>query len=111
MNLHLIGEREVTVKKTGHTSIQHVRFDLYQTPTDVTKEAIRGNDPKGVYVAWVLSHSDDEQVARYADDDCFSEGEPVGFDTYNAGVEHIKELEAFLNMCDHEGYDVEFCEM
>jgi hypothetical protein len=61
MNLHLSGEREVTVNKTGKTSKQTVYFDMWQTPTDVTKEAIRGTDPKAVYISWVQSCSTDEQ--------------------------------------------------
>lgn len=93
INLYLSAKREVTVNKTGKISTQSVHFDLWQTPTEITKAAIRSNDPKAVYIEWVTSEFIDEK-------------DPVGIDK-----EHLKSLEEFLTMCEDEGYEVEFYEM
>lgn len=111
MNLHLSGEREVTVNKTGKQSKQTVSFDLYQTPTAVTRAAMASGDPKGEYIKYVMGFSKDEQIARYAEDDIFDERDPIGFDTYNSAIEHLGQLADFLAMCEEEGYEVEFFEM
>lgn len=111
MNLHLSGKREVTVNKTGAVSNQTIDFNLYQTPTTVTRAALASGDPKGAYVIYVKSVSKDVQEPVYAEDDIFCESDPIGFEIHNAGNDHLKELEEFLVMCDSEGYTVEFYEL
>lgn len=111
MNLHVSGERAVTVNKTGKQSKQTVHFPLWQTPTCITKEAIRGTDPKTVYVEWVRSRSNDEEEPIYAEDDIWAERAPIGTRVVNTGEEHIQELIAWLAECEEEGYDIEFYEL
>ena len=111
MNLHVNCEREVTVVKTGKLSKQTIRFDLWQTPTEITKKAIRGTDPKAVYIEWVKSITRGEVEDVYAAGDLFHEGEPVGTRTYNSGTVHIADLEEWLVEAEAEGYTIEFFEM
>ena len=111
MNLHVNGEREVTVVKTGKPSKQTIRFDLWQTPTGITKNAIRGTDPLGVYTEWVKSVSQDVTEEIYAPEDLFQEGEPIASRIYNAGTAHLEQLKNWLLDAEFEGYTIEFFEL
>jgi hypothetical protein len=106
-NMHFAAEREVLVVKTGRTATQRINFDrTWQTPTRVTNEIMAG-DPIQGYKDWVLrEHSRDQILDVYAEDDYFEERGPIGTRVYNAAVEHVAEFEAWLEMCEAEGYTV-----
>jgi hypothetical protein len=104
--MHFAAEREIIVVKTGQKRIQRINFDdVWQTPTIVTRELMAG-DPVQGYKDWILSRGRDEMVAVYAEDDYFEERAPVGTRIYNAAKEHVAEFEAWLEMCEEEGYTV-----
>lgn len=107
-NIHFEAQREVIVVKTGQTRIQRINFDrVWQTPTRVTRELMAG-DPIQGYKDWILREcSRDEILDVYAEDDYFEERGPVGTRVYNSGKEHVEEFEAWLEMCEEEGYTVQ----
>lgn len=106
-NIHFSASREIQVIKTGKISTQTIDFREWQTPTRVTWEIMRSEDPIQAYKDWILrecSHDEEEDV--FEEDDIFGEGEPIGKRIYNAGKEHIAEFEEWLKMCAEEGYVV-----
>lgn len=105
-NMHFAAEREIIVVKTGRRRLQRINFDrVWQTPTSVTREIMAG-DPIQGYKDWILSRGKDEILDVYAEDDYFEERGPVGTRVYNAAKEHVAEFEAWLEMCEEEGYTV-----
>jgi hypothetical protein len=110
MNVYISASREVSFKRKDgsiSTETQTDKFDAYQTPTDVTYDIVESDDPVQAYIKWVedvCSH--DEQMAVYADDDLFNEGEPVGFVVYNSGKEHIQSFREWINEVEEAGYVV-----
>ncbi len=106
-NLHIIGVRDVTVNKTGEQSKQHISFNVYQTPTKVTRQLLASNDVIQAYKDWVNSYRAEYEDPVYHEDDIFEEGEPIGFVTVCNEDEHIKSLDEFLKRCENEGYTIE----
>ena len=106
-NIHFAAEREVVVVKTGKTDIQRIYFDpVWQTPTQVTYEIMKG-DPIQGYRDWILREcSRDEILDVYAEDDYFEERAPVGQRIYNVGKDHVARFDEWLAMCEAEGYTV-----
>jgi len=111
MNLKLVGSRSVVVSKTGEEVLQTVNVKLNQTPTKVTYEIYGLGDFQSMlasYFEWVMSGSSDEVEPVYADDDLFSEREPIKYITVNYGKLHvegiIKELTEYMN----SGYEFKF---
>lgn len=108
MNLHIIAEREVLVVKTKKKDVQSIEFGAWQTPTDVSYKIQKAADPIQAYKDWVLAQSFDEEEPVYAEDDLWGEREPIGTETYNAGKEHITDLDCWVEEAQDEGYDIEF---
>lgn len=108
MNIQFFGVREVQVVKTGKISKQEIRFDQLQTPTRVTYEIMESADKVQTYKDWVLREcSVDEEFPLYAEDDVFGEKDPIGVEIYNAGKEHISKFDAWVKMCEEEGFEVQ----
>lgn len=106
MNLTIAAERKVKVKGTGKVKKEYRRLSRWQTPTDVTYSIIAQADPLKAYCDWVLSVSKDEEEPVYAKDDIFGEREPVGYRVYNAGKEHVEELQKKIQELVEEGWDI-----
>ena len=110
-SIHWTAVREIRVVKTGKTSTQEIHFNGLQTPTRVTweimeSEIIESADPTQTYKDWVLREcSVDEEFPVYAEDDVLCEN-PIGVEIYNAGKEHIEKFDAWLKMCEEEGFEV-----
>lgn len=111
MNVYITAEREITFRKrngeTG-TDTQTVKFDAWQTPTKVTYEIVGSTDPARAYINWIESRSRDEQVPVYAEDDIFGENEPVGYEVYNAGKEHVQTFREWVAEVEEDGFTVKF---
>jgi hypothetical protein len=109
MNVYIAAEREVTFRKrngeTG-TDTQTVKFDAWQTPTKVTYEIVGSADPAQAYIDWIESRSRDEQVPVYDEEDIFGEGEPVRYEVYNAGKEHVTQFREWIEAVEENGYTV-----
>ena len=106
-NIHWTAIREIKVIKTNRKSTQEIHFNELQTPTRVTWEIMASKDPAQTYKDWVLREcSVDEEFPIFAEDDVFGEKDPVGVEIYNAGKEHIEKFDAWLKMCEEEGFEV-----
>lgn len=86
MNLALKATRQVTTK-SGKKSMQHKLFNLWQTPTAVTRHILSQKDVKEAYVTWLKSLCD-YQFAPY----------------------HIQDLENWIKEIKEEDYDIEWFE-
>lgn len=115
MNLYIRGERDVSVVK--HPNIidkQCIHFNLIQTPTTLTYKVLDLKDVQdqiACYKEWILQRYEDEEEVVYDDSEVLSwADEPtiVGKKIVNYGVEHIKELDSFLEECKNGYYDVCF---
>lgn len=111
MNLHVEAKRSVTVNKTGKGSVQVERFNLWQTPTNVTREILQSGDHLTAYINWVLEDCMVETIPQYAPEDIFCEGEIVGYIEHCAADEHVNELKEWINTMLDEGYEIEFYEL
>lgn len=108
MNLYLVATIDATSKVGKH--VIRESFDLFQTPTIVTREILKQRDVKAAYCAWgEKTHSFEISRPIYAEEDIFQQNGPVGSEPYNAWTEHLQELEQWLQ--EHEGWDIEWYEM
>jgi hypothetical protein len=106
-NIHFLATREIQVVKTGQRETQEERFGgVWQTPTDVTYKITAQADPIQAYRDWILSVNADYEVDIYAEDDIFREREPVGTETRNEGVYHLKEFDAWITSRTEQGYEI-----
>ena len=106
-NIHFIATREVQVIKTGKINTQEIKFNEWQTPSDVTRKIMASADPVQAYKDWILTEcSIDVETDVFAEDDIFQERDPIGKEVFNAGKEHVAEFEQWLNMCSEEGFEV-----
>ncbi len=115
MNIYITASRKVTFKKKDGKrggSIQTVKFNAWQTPTEVTRSILSSKDPKAAYIEWIArDRSTVQEEPMYAADDIWCEGPVIGVNFYNAGKEHIDQ---FLQWCDdvqEEGYVIIFGEI
>lgn len=106
-NIHFSATREIMVVKTGKHDVQTIQYDVRQTPTDVTWAIKESADPVQAYREWVLANSREEAYEIYAYDDVFQERDPVGYETYNPGEIHIADFDAWVKMCDENGYTIQ----
>ena len=105
VNLTLVAWVDSPVK--GKKRI-HERFELWQTPSDITRAALSSANPKQFYAEWVkqFEEVDTRQIPQYDPTDAFCQGQIVEYDTYDPGQEHLKALDEWL--ADHEGWSVQW---
>lgn len=108
INIRIGGIREVTVVKTGAITTQTDKFEVWQTPSAVTRQIMAAEDKVQAYKNWVLSISEDVEAPVYAKGDIFCEKEPIGIEVYNVGKEHIVQFDEWLQMMATGGYNIEF---
>lgn len=84
------------------------RFDLYQTPSEITHAALASGNPHKYYTEWVkqFEEVDTRKIPQYAPTDAFCQREVVGYDVYNPVKEQLRELDEWL--ADHEGWTVQW---
>ncbi len=106
-NIHFESHRDILVIKTGKQEIQSARFkEVWQTPTSVTNKILKADDPFQAYRDWVMEGQEDRQEPIYAPGDLFHEGPVVGYETFNYGVEHLKDFDGWLKGMAEDGYTV-----
>ena len=110
MNVYIRAERKVQVIKTGKEVKQTSTFHAWQTPTHVTREIVASPTPIEAYKNWVRETSHDYTENVYHEDDIWHEEPPIGTRVYNAGTDHINDLEQWIKECESEGYDIEVSE-
>lgn len=111
MNVFISANRKITFKKKNGKrggGIQTVKFEAIQTPTNITYEIIRSNNPKQAYIDWVMTKRRIERLPIYADDDIFGERDPVKFKEYDFAKEHVERLLKWIEEVEEEGYTVRF---
>lgn len=107
MNLHVCAKLLADTKLGKKTITES--FDLWQTPTDVTRECLASGNPLEGYKKWVIK---DKLIVRepiFAPDDLFGEDDPIGHEDYCAADEHLESLDKWI--LDHEGWKIEWFEM
>ena len=106
-NIHFVATREVQVIKTVKIITQEIKFNEWQTPSDVTRKIMASTDPIQAYKDWILTEcSIDFETNVFAEDDIFQERDPIGKEVFNAGKEHVAEFEQWIKMCAEEGFEV-----
>lgn len=107
MNIQFFATREILVIKTNQRSTQAIKYKgIWQTPTDITYDIMGSQEPAETYKEWVMSMSQDVEEDVYADDDIWSEREPVGKRIYNAEKNHVAEFDEWITQCEAEGYTI-----
>ena len=108
MNLYVCAKLDANTKIGKKTITEG--FNLWQTPTNVTRECLAAGNPEGAYRNWI--NTECRNVVRepvYAEDDIFGDGPAVDYLEYCAADEHLKGLDEWLK--DHEGWNFEWYEM
>ena len=111
MNILIYGERRVSFKdKQGKrkTSTQTIKFNAMQTPTKVTYNIMEQADKAAAYIEYIKRLSNPEQLAVYAEDDVFGEGQPVKYIHYDWTEEHINTFIEWIHTVEEDGYTVKF---
>lgn len=110
MNVYIVAEREVQVNIGGKiiTDIQCTRFDAVQTPTKVTYDIVKSENPLEAYIDYVKSRSSIQKVPVYAPDDIFGEREPIRFEDYDWSTSHIEGFRAWVVEMTSKGYEIKF---
>lgn len=111
MNLHVTGFRTVIVEKTGKKDIQYARFNLNQTPTNVTRAILASGNRVQGYKDWVIANRYEYEEPVYAEDDIWGEGEPIGVKLVCDADEHLKDFDEFIKECEEDGYELHFYEL
>lgn len=107
INIHFIATRKVKVIKTKRVVTQEIKFNEWQTPSEVTGKIMASADPIQAYKDWILTDcSIDVETDVFAEDDIFQEREPIGKEVFNAGKEHIEKFDEWLKICAEEGFEV-----
>lgn len=95
MNILITANREIKVIKTGKTTWQSIKFNAWQTPTSVTYDILNSSNPIEAYKNFILAESDKMDI----DESIFDKDDHLY---------HIELFEEWLNMCEEEGFTVEF---
>lgn len=107
MNINFIAMREVTVNHTGKVSVQVDEYDfVWQTPTKVSYEIQKSNDPIQAYKDWVMTFSEDKKIPIYADDDIRCEKEPIEFEVVNDAKDQVQRFEDWIKLMEEEGFTI-----
>lgn len=110
MNILITAHRDVKVVKSGKITRQSITFNVWQTPTTVTYNILNSSNKAETYKNWIRAESANMDLDEnlFDEDDNLEEREPIGKRIYNPGLHHIELFDEWLNMCDEEGYTVEF---
>ena len=102
MNLHVCAKL-LADTKLGQKTIAE-SFNLWQTPTDVTRECLASGNPMEEYKKWVIK---DKLIVRepiYARGDLFGEDGPIGYEEYCAADDHLESPDKWL--LEHDGWEI-----
>jgi hypothetical protein len=113
MNLYVERSRNATavVKGKQKRFVDRSSFNLWQTPTEVTRRLLQEKDTLAAYCDWVRSNSKDREFEIYAEDDIFQERDPIGVEVCNDGKDHIESLLEWVKESIEDGYRITFYEV
>jgi hypothetical protein len=106
MNIGFKAIREIYVPKIEKYDFQIEFIGVWQTPTNVTYQIHGSNDPVSAYIDWVDSERFVTTVPVYADDDFLGEDDPIGYEEYDEGKEHIQDFKSKISTLLSEGYEI-----
>ena len=86
INLHIEAERPVADDK-GNILTQNIEFDVWQTPTNITRDILNSENPIQAYKDWILSFNP-SSLHHLA---------------------HIKQLDFWLEQKKQDGYTLDIC--
>ena len=114
MNIHLYAkiEAEIVIKGKKLPKIIYEKFNCRQTPTEITKNILKSNNPYKEYCDWIRRMSDSvplEEIFVYEEDDYFEEKEPIDIIYRNNEDIHIKELNEFIS--NHTDWELKWYEL
>ena len=107
LNFHILGNREIIVKKTGKTEIQTKYIDIPETPTRVTEELLKSSDPVESFLAFIESKNIVETISLFDPDDFFCEN-PIGKKEINFSKETVEEIREKIRELEESGYEITF---
>lgn len=105
-NIHFYGIRDVQVIKTGRIEQQTRQIDVWQTSSADTRAIMAQPDPVRAYARWAADRTGEVQEPKYAEDDIFCEGEPIGYETFNPGRMHAADFLKIVRMLRRDGYEI-----
>ena len=106
MNLNVFAKLGANTKLGRKTLME--KFNLWQTPTTVTRKCLASGNPCAAYIEWVLEVRVVKKFPLYEQGDIFEEGPIVGYQEYCAAEEHSERLKHWIE--EHSGWDIEWFE-
>lgn len=106
VNIVFIAIREIQVVKTGVFDVQKTTFPVWQTPTEVTLNIVRADDPAAEYKAWVMENKDCVFVQDVFAEDDFLCDNPIGTETVDMRTEHLADFDAWVEEMSQNGWIV-----
>jgi hypothetical protein len=109
MNIHITAGATAILPNGKEYPVEE-SFNCSQTPTRVTDVILTSSDPIQAYKDWILENAQDEEQEVYDFDQWCEETNYYklgGTETYNWGVEHVKELDNWLEHVNSLGLTVE----
>ena len=106
MNLNVCAKLKANTKLGRKTIVE--TFDLWQTPTSVTRQCLASGDPLTFYKEWVMEDRVVDKFPLYGQGDIFGDGPVVGYQEYCAADEHLEGLRVWIE--EHCGWDIEWFE-
>jgi hypothetical protein len=108
MNLYVHAEVKATVHTIPpkETVVQHT-FELWQTPSHVTRSCMKANVVADAYIAWLKEQEPEDtcKVPVYSEEDNFCKGPIIDYvDEPTARAIHQKELEEWLE--EHKDWKI-----
>ncbi len=107
MSIKFFATREIQVVKTGKIELQRVEIDVFLTSPTETSIILYASDPKSAYIDCVLSRLDfDGKEPVFSEDDPFCLRDPIGFEVYNIGRDHVDSFSAICAELEVDGYTI-----
>ena len=110
MNLHVSATVKATLPNGKVIDITH-NFELWQTPTKITRALLKADNVLNAYCEWILSVSEDKEEPIYDRKVDYFNPPIVGHKTVNYGKEHIEELMEWAQEYADDGFEIVFFEM
>jgi len=103
--VHFVGERTIYIPSIKKYDEQEIYFNVWSTPSDVTRLLQSSDNPIQGYKDWIISRNIIDQYSEYEEDDFFCEN-PIGIKEVNLSEEHIELFNQWLESCEENGYIV-----
>lgn len=112
MNLYLSASINATIKvgkkKKKHRILES--FELYQTPTDITRRILKASNVKQAYIDWVKETPSEGYEPIYENYSDRIDGiNIVGHQKVDYNELHFQDLNKWMEQ--HEGWQIDFYEM